>query len=735
MKKIIISLFLFTSMFISAQQVDLFQQFNGQYDFFAFGNTLNTGPNPCNILTESDAIYSLPLGTTLISAQLYWAGPGSGDLDVELNNIPVTADRTFSVIFGGRDYFAAQADVTTIVANSGNGTYTLSELDLTAVIPDYCASTTDFGGWSVVVIYEDFALNLNQISLFDGLEFVAASNPTLEIVLTNIDVTTEDLAKIGFLAWEGDAFIGVNETLLINGTLIENPPLNPGDNAFNGTNSYTNSTEMYNMDLDYYAIEDVVSPGDTSITINLTSGQDFVMINNIITNVNSEIPDATIVIDSLGVLCANNNIDLNYTVLNVNSTAPLPAATPIAFYADGVLIGQAQTIADIPIGGSESNTITLFIPPGTPVIFTLLAVVDDDGTGMGIVSETDETNNEFSLLLDLNLLPLNLGVDIESCIGYTELLDTGITDPLWQFQWFFNGVAIPGATASTLPVMTNGLYRVDAFEGICFASDEILVNFNAPPIAVVPDDLEICDELPNDGFGSFDLTIRDAQIINGQPDMIVEYYVTFAGAQVGGFPITTPTAYNNTAIGFQTVFARLEDLNFGCYDIVPLNLQVNDSPTITVPISDYFICDNDGDGIEIFDLTTKDAEILNILVNVTLSYHNTQVDADMNLNPIATPGAYPSGGEVIWVRAENSAGCYTVGSFALLLGTVPVYVEVLEFSLCDNDGDGFEDYDLNTQNVTIVDGDLNLSVSYHPTQMDADLNSNPLGYSLYQCWR
>ena len=35
-----------------------------------------------------------------------------------------------------------------------------------------------------------------------------------KIVLTNIDIATDDLAKIGFLAWEGEAEIGI-ETLLI----------------------------------------------------------------------------------------------------------------------------------------------------------------------------------------------------------------------------------------------------------------------------------------------------------------------------------------------------------------------------------------------------------------------------------------------------------------------------------------------------------------------------------------
>lgn len=124
------------------------------------------------------------------------------------------------------------------------------------------------------------------------------------------------------------------------------------------------------------------------------------------------------------------------------------------------LIGQTQTTVDIPINGSESGTIVLNIPPGTPVIFTLKAVVDDDGTGNGIVNETDELNNEFELVVDLNLLALNLGPDRESCVGYIEILDTNIDDPLFTFEWFFNGNLIVGQNNPTLPVTNTGTYKL-----------------------------------------------------------------------------------------------------------------------------------------------------------------------------------------------------------------------------------------------------------------------------------
>jgi len=438
-------------------------------------------------------------------------------------------------------------------------------------------------------------------------------------------------------------------------------------------------------------------------------------------------PDATIQIGNIGVFCASSNLDITYTVFNINSTGPLPANTPIAFYADGILLGQSQTINQIPIGGSETLTISLFIPVGTPFIFTLKGVVDDDGTGTGIVGEDNETNNEFEITVDLDGERINLGPDIESCIGYTEVLDADLGAPGFNYQWFFDGTLIPGATDPIFSATTNGTYRVTATDGVCFVEGDIVLNFNAPPIAGFPDILAVCDAFPNDEFASFDLTDRDVQIIDGQPDTFVTYYLTAPDADTATNPLGIP--YTNVDPVTQTVFARLEGIPVGCYDVVPLVLQVDAAPAITDPIPDYFICDNDQNNNEIFDLTFwGNTEILNGLTNVDLFYYNNEPDAIADSSPILVPDAYLSGGlETIWIRAENQEGCITISSFILISGDVPVIQPVLEFLVCDDDLlDGFTEFDLDSQNATIAIGDPNLLVTYHTTPLDAEDGSNIL---------
>ncbi len=448
-------LFLFPTLLFS-QEVTLFQQFNGQFDYLSFGNTLNIGENgsttDCIILSESSADFELLPGQEILAAYLYWAGSGNGDFEVSLNEIPIVSERDFNFSFINNDseydFFAAFANVTSIVSSLGNTTYTLSDLDLSEAIQPFCqingGNSTNFGGWSITLIYEDASLPLNQVSIFDGLEAVFAGNNSITIELNNLNVLDNTGAKIGFLSWEGDSSIANNETLSINGNILSNLPLNPQDNAFNSTNSFTNSNELYNMDIDFYNIENNINPGDNSATIQLTSSQDLVMVNNIVTVLNTELPDATIEIDLLtgNEECGNRDINIEYTIYNVNCTAVLPQNTPISFYADVMLIGQTVTNTEIPIDDSENGIITLTIPPNIPLDFLLEVMVDDTGDGTGIVNESNENNNGFSEEIHLFLFPeFQSPIDIEICdtegIEFFNLADaTQPINPIYTISYY-----------------------------------------------------------------------------------------------------------------------------------------------------------------------------------------------------------------------------------------------------------------------------------------------------------
>src|SRR6187431_52923 len=117
---------------MSSQDITLYEQFNGKYDFTFFGNTMNTLENNSTLslvtVTSSSATLTLNPNDIVENAYLYWAGSGEGDFAVNLNSTAITPDRTFSYVrnFDGVifSYFSAFKNVTEQIQNTGNGTYT-----------------------------------------------------------------------------------------------------------------------------------------------------------------------------------------------------------------------------------------------------------------------------------------------------------------------------------------------------------------------------------------------------------------------------------------------------------------------------------------------------------------------------------------------------------------------------------------------------------------------------------
>lgn len=438
MKKIIYFIFqflLFCPLILKGQDISLFEQINGRYDFTFIGNTMNSAENnpTFGYVTSSTSSAELNLSPSdnIIRAYLYWAGSGDGDFNVNLNGNSIVADRTFthSRFFSPNTftYFSAFKDITSFVQTNGNGTYTLSELDISAFEPLHYSRKTNFAGWAILIVYENQSLTLNQLNIYDGLQGVPSA---LQINLTNLFVMNNTNAKAGFIAWEGDSQLAT-ETFSVNNIIISNAS-NPVNNVFNSTNSVTGSNTLYNMDLDIYEIDNYVAIGDTNATITLSSSQDFIMINTVITKLNSQLPDATIALSNPISTCNSREVTIDFTVSNLNSTEVLEANTPITFYADSEAIATIYTQNSIPIGGIENRSTSLLIPPTISLNFRLTAVVDDTGNGTGIVRELIENNNSEQIVIQLIVSPtFNVLEDIRNC-------NLGLTRGIFDFSNYEN---------------------------------------------------------------------------------------------------------------------------------------------------------------------------------------------------------------------------------------------------------------------------------------------------------
>ena len=433
------------------QDVALWQQFNGRYDFTVVGNTMNTSENNnnnfCTILNTSSESLNLQPTDVIEKAYLYWAGSGTGIFEIKLNGTTVNSQRNFPIFRNNLNYFSAYADVTSLVQNTGNGVYTVSDFDLQPTISNsaYCNNRTNFGGWAILIIYKNNNLPLNQLNVYDGLQAVSSTQTTLTLTLDNLNVVDNTGAKLGFIAWEGDASLANNETFTFNGFDLTNS-INPLNNAFNGTNSFTGSTELYNMDLDVYDVQSFVQIGNPSATIQLVSLQDFVMISTVISKLNNQLPDATISFKNPEIECNSRILNVEYTVSNFNSTDLLPAGIPVSIFINGVYLTTFYTQTVLPIGESENGSIVIAVPENSPTDFVLEFIVDQGENGLGIQKELNEINNSFSASLSLfsaaispvleQLTSCNLGLDkgVFDLTAYENQVKDSPTDEVRYYE-------------------------------------------------------------------------------------------------------------------------------------------------------------------------------------------------------------------------------------------------------------------------------------------------------------
>jgi gliding motility-associated-like protein len=667
------------------QEVSLYNQYNGKYDFTFIGNTMNlfennSSENDCTILTSSSAKLLLLPDDEIENAYLYWAGSGPGDFEVKLNGNSIIAQRTFSLIqeSSQKPFFSAFADVTTILQAQGNGGYTLSDLDISPFISttNYCDNGTNFAGWAIVVVYKNQSLPNNQVNIYDGLESVPSS---LTINLNSLNVVDTLGAKVGFVAWEGDRDLAVSETLRFNGNIISNPPLNPANNAFNGTNSSTGDTTLYNMDLDIYDIQNNIQVGDQNAIIKLTSGQDFVMINVVATKLNNEAPDATIVIDNIsGLSCNSRLLTIDYTVSNFDSFEILPAGIPIAIYAGSVLVGTTQTMTSLPIGSSESGQITVTLPDIVPQNFQIQLHVDDLGTGIGIQSEIYETNNTAQTSVSLLQSPLfNTLTDLFSCISsltsvsfdFSDYATSVLVNPSDTVQFF---TSLSDANTVINPILNTTIFTVNTAtttifvrldNANCYSITSFDIKLIIYPDFNVLDPIFTCRVNQN---STFDFSEYQTLVKVNNSDL-VSFFETSQDANSNINPILNFSNYLPVSTP-KEVFVRID--NGFCQSFTSFILDYYELPKYN-PLATLVSC-NEGLKKGTFNFMNYDDLVKVNPIDTVAFFENIQ-DAENQTNPIITPSNYKATKtpKEIFVRLENDTNCTSITSFLLTTKNCP----------------------------------------------------------------
>ncbi|WP_339753705.1 gliding motility-associated C-terminal domain-containing protein [uncultured Winogradskyella sp.] len=258
-----------------------------------------------------------------------------------------------------------------------------------------------------------------------------------------------------------------------------------------------------------------------------------------------------------------------------------------------------------------------------------------------------------------------------------------------DYIWYKDGFVMPGETSATLTVTESNNYQVQAFDNQCgddAFSQIVIVNLYDNAGTVALQNITVCDGPVADGTEDFDLDALSTALGLGA-GFTVSYYTNTADANQAINAVSS--IYNSSG---ETLIIRVEDTDaatngyLGCRSLSEVELIVNARPAITQP-ADFIVCDDiDGsvDGVTEFDLTSIDDEITTN-PDVVITYHTSQDDAENSTGAIL--GLYSSGGETIYVRAENTiTGCYDTTSFNLEVNIVPLatFDPQFEYEVCPN---------------------------------------------------
>lgn len=318
-------------------------------------------------------------------------------------------------------------------------------------------------------------------------------------------------------------------------------------------------------------------------------------------------------------------------------------------------------------------------------------------------------------LIDLTSKENEITLDANRTITYHNDLadaDTGI-----------NSISNP----SNYNAQTEIIYVrvVDDLNG-CATIVQQDITINTLPVFPAITLFNIC-ESDGDNTESFLFNTKDTEILNGQTGKVVSYHLTASNAIANLNPIDKNTGFLNTASP-QTIHVRVENMtDSSCFGTSSFNIEVNQTPTYNNP-DDLTVCDDDNDGISIFDLQPTMDQISNgIGANLSVSFFRNSLDATNNTNPIPTVFTNDVNPQVIVARIGNDALCFELEDISLNVVDAPLVNAVSPSVECDDDYDGITTFDLSFRESEIIGTrPFNSIVTWHTDLVEAESGINPI---------
>ena len=411
-------------------------------------------------------------------------------------------------------------------------------------------------------------------------------------------------------------------------------------------------------------------------------------------------------------------------VIQLNGNIDNPLAT-YSWYLNSTLInGETQSTLDVTQTGDY--TVIVEIPLSNSTCF-----IEDT------VNVTLSTTQSATPISDYEIC--DVGFDSTETFDLStkdsEVL-TSVPAGNYAISYYYTSAnATNNTNAITAPIQNTSnpqfiFVRIEDTDSGClaFLSFELIVN--PIPNITQPSDLLICDDISADGITSIDLSQKDNEITNSQTNLIVTYHFSQSDADSGSNAIPLPYTNTNQT---ETLYVRVINSQTGCINTTTLNISVLNNPVINTESHYIDACDPEHDGYATFDLTSIINDVLEGITGVTVTFHETNGDAELGINAIANDTNYDNivfEEQIVYIRVEDdTTGCASVTPVEIHANLLLTGTNVRDFALCDVNNDGINGFDLINVAGSIMNDIEDLTVIFYETETDRDNQINPIDNS------
>ncbi len=407
-----------------------------------------------------------------------------------------------------------------------------------------------------------------------------------------------------------------------------------------------------------------------------------------------------------------------------DATLDADVGNPLATYEwfnNGTLI-TGQTGTTLFVDTTATYTVEVTIPSTGPN-----CIITDD------VIVTIDPNQLNLTLLNLELCddPSNDGIESFDLDTQGNTIVSGLSAGNYNFA-FYEDLNDAQNETNALPTNYNNtsspqvIYlRINDLDSGCqgISSFNLIVNH----IPVASDfNLIICAD-DSSGTTNIDLTNLDNQVTSSTGNVIT-YHSSINDADTNTNSLSSP--YTNIS-NPDTIIARITDPISGCFETSTVTIDLFVPPVLSSSLEEIDACDQDGDGLATFDITSVESEFTSGLSNFSVTYHLSLPDAESGINPIMNPTAFDNTVpriQNVFIRViDNTTGCSSIATIRLYSNLLLDATEIQDFQLCDDiSNDGIENFNLDEMQLDIVNGLEMVTVEFYETITDQQADTNRL---------